>query len=216
MKVLDLFCGAGGASMGIFQAGFEVTGVDIEEQPDYPFEFILENALCVDLSGYDAYFASPPCQEYSVATLQWKTKGYDYPDLINDIRDKLVCTGKPFVIENVVRSPLRKDLLLCGQMFGKDLKYEVRRHRVFEIHGFKVPQIKHETHKGRVGDGRIISVFGHGGGKRYNHASSDLKIWKEAMQVPWMTKRRSVTESIPPYYTEYIFRHLKEFLDGRV
>lgn len=215
MKILDLYCGAGGASMGISQAGHEVDGIDIESQPDYPFTFyqgdaiqFLQTLIKRLPNHFDAYFASPPCQSYSYATTQWKNLGYEYPDLISITRELLLQTGKPFVIENVVGAPIRKDLMLCGSMFMENRKYEVRRHRIFEIHGFEVPQPDHKKHTGRVGDGRVISVFGHGGGVRYNHCTSRLDIWREAMNVPWMTKRRSITESIPPDYTKYIFSFL--------
>jgi hypothetical protein len=95
-------------------------------------------------------------------------------------------------------------------MFDDGRDYMVRRHRVFEIWGFEVPQPAHKTSHGggRVGDGRIISVFGHGGGTRYNHATSNLDAWRCAMGTPWMTKRKSITEAIPPDYTEYIFSYL--------
>ncbi len=212
MMVLDLYCGAGGASMGIVQAGHTVKGIDLYEQLEYPFEFYRDNAIDYmyyliesdQIDFYDAIFASPPCQRYSYATTQWKNEGRDYPDLISQTREVLEKTGKPFVIENVVGSPLRKDLVLCGQMFNLN----VRRHRVFEIHGFEVPQIKHEKHIGRVGDGRVVSVFGHGGGKRYNHCSSDINIWREAMGIDWMS-RKTITQAIPPAYTKYIFGYLK-------
>lgn len=216
--VLDLFCGAGGASMGISKAGFVVEGVDINHQPDYPFQFIQRDAITYLKNmlsnrypeNYDAYFASPPCQAYSVANKQWRNKGYEYPDLVEITRDLLLVTGKPFVLENVPSSPLRKDLELCMSMFDDGRDYMVRRHRIFEIHGFEVPQPPHRTSHGggRVGDGRIISVFGHGGGTRYNHATSNLDAWRCAMGTPWMKKRKSITESIPPAYTEYIFSHL--------
>lgn len=219
-KVLDLFCGAGGASMGISKAGFEVVGVDISSQPDYPFQFIQADAIpfvVIDymedkINTYDAIFASPPCQAYSVANRQWRNKGYEYPDLVNATRDVLLDTGLPFVLENVPSSPLRKDLTLCMSMFDDGREYMVRRHRIFEIHGFEVPQPAHATSHGggRVGDGRIISVFGHGGGKRYNHATSNLDAWRCAMGTPWITKRKSITEAIPPAYTEYIFSYLTE------
>lgn len=209
MKILDLFCGGGGASMGIHLAGHEVTGVDIVNQPEYPFTFIQADALTVSLEGYDAFHASPPCQAYSYATTQWKNKGNEYPDLLNLVRERLLKTGKPFVLENVQNAPIRKDVLLCMGMFDKDRKYTVRRHRIFEIHGFSVPQPEHKTHQGKVGDGRVISVFGHGGGKRYNHCACDMETWKQAMNISWITKRRTLTESIPPDYTKYIFSFLK-------
>ena len=69
-RLLDLFCGAGGAAMGYHRAGFEVVGVDIKPQPHYPFEFHQMNALvaagsAVLLRGIDVIHASPPCQRYS-------------------------------------------------------------------------------------------------------------------------------------------------------
>jgi hypothetical protein len=211
MKILDICSGVGGASMGIHLAGHSVTGLDIDPKQleDYPFEKILGDALTCSLEGFDAYFASPPCQRYSYATTQWRNKGNEYPDLISQIRDRLLTTGKPFVLENVVGAPLRQDLLLCGQMFDKpEKRFTIRRHRIFEIHGFTVPQIEHIKHTGIVGDGRVLSIFGHGGGVRYNHCSSKLADWKEVMEMPWAKTRRQVTESIPPFYTRYIFEYL--------
>jgi DNA (cytosine-5)-methyltransferase 1 len=214
MKVLDLFCGAGGASMGIHRASHEVTGFDNDYVAiqQYPFTKSCYDITLLtpeDLDRFDAFHASPPCQAYSYATAQWRGLGNEYPDLIDFTRNLLLATGKPFVLENVPNSPLRKDLMLCMSMFDDGREFMVRRHRVFEIHGFTVPQPAHEKHKGRVGDGRIISVFGHGGGKRYNHATSDLNAWKIAMGLPWVTKRRQVSEAIPPEYTQYIFSHLR-------
>lgn len=213
MKILDLFCGAGGASMGISMAGFEIEGMDINpialaEYPFHSYKFDITKLNPEDLRSYDAFFASPPCQHYSYATTQWRNKGNVYPDLIRYTRDLLLETGKPFVLENVVGSPLRKDLMLCMSMFDDGRAYMVRRHRIFEIHGFTVNQITHLKHDGKVGDGRIISVFGHGGGKRYNHATSDLQAWKTAMGMHWVNKRRNLTEAIPPEYTRYIFGQL--------
>jgi len=213
MKVLDLFCGGGGASVGYHRAGFEVMGLDINDQPDYPFPFIKGDAIKFledyvnNTSGKhyfdtDMFHASPPCQAYSYATTQWKNKGNVYPDLVKRVRELLLLSGVPFVIENVTNSPLRKDLVLCGQMFNLN----VYRHRVFELGGVIVPQIPHEKHTGHIGDGKMISVFGHGGGVRYKHCTSDLKVWKEAMGISWITKRKTLTESIPPAYTEYIGR----------
>ncbi len=128
-RLLDLFCGAGGASAGYHRAGFEVVGVDIKPQPHYPFEFHQADALEFPLEGYDAYHASPPCQAYSVCTKQEQKK--NYKKLIGSIRNRLIPTGKPFVIENVLgaKLDLRANILLCGTMFG----LPIHRHRIFEM-----------------------------------------------------------------------------------
>ncbi len=140
-KVLDLFAGGGGAAVGLYLAGFNVTGVDIVPQPRYPFPFILADAIEVDLEGYDCYWASPPCQGYSIMNnLPW-LKGRDYPLLILPTLERLEATGKPYVLENVMGARhgakgLQKRGLeahgleagyLCGAMFGKPFY----RHRLF-------------------------------------------------------------------------------------
>ena len=198
MKILDLFCGAGGASMGIVCAGHEVVGLDNNPEVlrEYPFECICADALEYPLGGFDAYFASPPCQAYSWAAKRW---GREYLDLIGETRARLLKTGKPFVIENVIGAPLRKDLMLCGTMFG----LKIFRHRVFEIEGFLVFQPHHFPHKYRIGQKGYVTVAGHGG-----DGSGKFGLWKEAMGIDWMSKK-SLTQAIPPLYTEYIFSHLR-------
>lgn len=221
MRVLDLYCGAGGASKGIVDAGHTVEGVDINKDllEHYPYLYlnigdalkVLDNIVDYHLQDqYDAFWASPPCQAYSYATTQWKNKGYDYPDLIDETRKRLVRIGKPFVIENVPNAPLRRDLMLCMSMFDDGREFMVRRHRIFEIHGFEVPQPEHKKHVGRIGDGRHLSVFGHGGGKRYNHASSKIDDWQIAMGINWTRKRKYLAEAIPPSYSKYIMSFLKD------
>ena len=105
-RLLDLFCGAGGAAMGYYRAGFDVVGVDIKPQPRYQFEFHQGDALeyCA-AHGYefDVIHASPPCQAYSVTR---SIHGNEYPDLVAVTRAALQATGKPWVIENVVGAPL--------------------------------------------------------------------------------------------------------------
>jgi len=158
LKALDLFCRDGGAAVGLFNAGFEVVGVDKLPRKDYPFEYIQKDVFDLDLEflkSFDFIWSSPPCQAYSFGTKWVRNKGKEYPDLVEPTRELLKKVGKPFVIENVPGAPIRKDLVLCGEMF--DLN--VLRHRYFEIHNFHVPQLKHPKHHGFVGSGEKIGVF---------------------------------------------------------
>ena len=142
-RALDLFCCAGGAGMGLHRAGFDVVGVDIYPQPRDPFEFRRADAMTFPLDGFDFIWASPPCQQFCALRTREDLSGY--PDLIDPIRQRLVATGKPFVIENVPGAPVRKDLILCGNMFG----LRSYRHRHFEC-SFPVEQPTHPKHVVRV------------------------------------------------------------------
>ena len=218
MRLLDLFCGAGGASMGYFMAGFEVVGVDINPQPNYPFEFIKADALEVDLSGFDAYAASPPCQGYSITKHLNPDKFY--PQLIYPVRDRLRATGKPFVIENVEQAKgyLYDPVTLCGSSFG----LRVRRHRVFETSGFKVPEVpcnhgwqqRHKPYKiyqsaSRGGERASGIVPVHGGNQLIG---GNERFYKSvAMGIDWMTPEE-LNEAIPPVYTFHIGKALMKKL----
>jgi len=209
-KLLDLFCGAGGASMGYYRAGFEVEGVDIKPQPHYPFKFYLANALEFPLGRYDAYHASPPCQAYTVAGIVHRNNGKVYPKLIEATRFRLLLTGKPFVIENVPPAAklLINPITLCGVQFGLG----VFRHRKFECN-FELPELPHIKHDGKIGDGKYFSVAGGAGrwkswGKVYRNVSKGtVAQWQEAMGIDWML-RKEIKEAIPPAYTEYIGKYL--------
>lgn len=198
-RLLDLFCGAGGAGMGYYRAGFDVVGVDINPQPHYPFEFHQADAMTYPLEGFDAIHASPPCQAYIRGGTVNKS---GRPRLIAPIRERLAGAGPRWVIENVPGAPLRVDLLLCGTMFGLD----VRRHRCFEIHP-RLPLLAPATcNHGR----RIAGVYGNPHGKRgawRGMLPSDLSTWCLAMGIDWMDSRE-LTQAIPPAYTEFIGRQL--------
>ncbi|MEZ5195082.1 MAG: DNA cytosine methyltransferase [Bacteroidales bacterium] len=121
MTILDTYCKAGGASRGYAEAGFQVVGVDIEPQPNYPFPFIQADAVeFIRKNGkdFDAIHASPPCQKFSCSTGSHRKAGKSYPDLIEPTRKALEATGKPFIMENVSQAPLRHDLILMGHMFN--------------------------------------------------------------------------------------------------
>lgn len=216
--LLDLFCGAGGASVGYARAGFDVVGVDIEPQPDYPFTFIQDDAIHflqtvvrygADIDGRPivAIHASPPCQA-SCALIkgnQRATAG-NHVNFIPQTRELLARTGLPTVIENVQGSDLRRDLTLCGEMFGLD----VIRHRYFEC-SFPVVAPTHVKHRGRVSgmrhgvwyEGPYAAVYGDGGGK------GSVARWQQAMGIDWTDNRRSIAESIPPAYSEYVGAQLR-------
>jgi DNA (cytosine-5)-methyltransferase 1 len=194
-RALDLFCKAGGASMGLHRAGFDVIGVDIEPQPNYPFTFVQADALRppFDLSCFDFIWASPPCQAH---TLCQRIRNNSHPDLIEETRAMLSASGRPFAIENVPGSPLRRPIELCGASFG----LRTYRHRWFET-SFPCAQpwhLPHETPQAKMGrapkDGEFIQVVGN---------FSGVEIARAAIEAPWMI-RDELREAIPPAYSEYI------------
>ena len=198
--LLDLFSGAGGAAMGYHRAGFSVVGVDLNPQPRFPFIFVQGDALeFVARHGkeFDAIHASPPCQRFSVASKCRPGLAEKYPDLIEPVRELLIASGKPYVIENVPGAPLLNATMLCGQMFGLALF----RHRMFESN-VELPFMLHGHSKvgskaGYVGGkhgwrpGRIVSVAGN---------CAPIAESKRAMGIDWMS-RPELAESIPPAYT---------------
>ena len=197
-KLLDLFCGAGGASTGYHRAGFDVTGVDLQDQPNYPFRFVQTDALNIHfIDFYDVIHASPPCQNYCWCTTKARNEGKTYPDLIEPVRKLLIDSGKPYVIENVVGAPLITPTYLEGTMFGLG----VIRRRCFETNWW-LPQPMYIPRKGTVKDRTYCSVAGNGG-----DGSNRVGDWKKAMDINWMT-REEIKRAIPPAYTEYIGRYL--------
>lgn len=208
-RLLDLFCGAGGCSVGYHRAGFDVVGVDINPQPNYPFEFHRADALEFPLDGFDAIHASPPCQAFSLATLYHPGAKDNHPDLVDPTRQRLLESGLPFVMENVVGSPLRKDAVLCGEMFG----LRVHRHRVFEIEGFLCMVPPHQPHRLRGADNNCHIEEGHTRIVAGNYSNHDDA--KNAMGIDWMD-RKELAQAIPPAYTELIGHQLMAHVGARV
>ena len=212
-RLLDLFCGAGGAAMGYHRAGFEVVGVDINPQPHYPFEFHQADALTYPLEGFDVYHASPPCQGYGITRNIHTCKGKDYPLLIPEIRQRLLDTSKPLVIENVPGAPLEYSVMLCGLMF----QLKVLRHRIFETNFFCM-QPGHPYHRDiEIGKDGYCCVVAHSavkGNSNYQYPARKA-MWVDAMKIDWMTKYE-LTQAIPPAYTEYIGKYLLESLAPEV
>ena len=201
MKILDLFCGAGGAGEGYKQCGFEVTGIDNILQPKNPHKFILADAFEYLISKgykYDAIHASPPCQAYSKSTLQWRNEGYKYPDVIKSLRKLLIMSNKPYIIENVPGAPLINPIYLNGSSFN----IKIHRLRLFETN-FKViqPKVPHirPVKMGRpVKEGDVLQPVGHFSGVSYA---------KKEMGISWMGQKE-LAQAIPPIYTKYIGKFL--------
>lgn len=210
VRILDLFCGAGGAAMGYRRAfpDAEIIGVDINPQPRYPFEFIQGDAMVLlgmpaYLDPFDLIHASPPCQRYSDLAKR-NRNAHEWPDLVPPTRAALVGRGVPYVIENVEGAPLVDPVMLCGTMFPG---LRVLRHRLFECsfpvtapaHGPHPLVFTHDKRKSHYGtldqDTAFVQVTGGGNATVANKAA--------AMGIDWMN-RHELNESIPPAYTEWI------------
>ena len=211
--ILDTYCKAGGAGMGYHKAGFDVVGVDIEPQKNYPFDFIQTDAIDFILDrgkDFDAIHASPPCQLYSISTAPMRKKGKEYPDLVNQTREALIKTGKPFIIENVPQAPVRPDIILTGNMFG--LHVLRKRHFESSVFMFSIPPIPEFR---KVGED-ICSIFGKCSQDRTPRHRFGFKTiresWAFAMGIDWHMTEAELSEAIPPAYTEFIGRQLIETL----
>lgn len=218
---LDLFCCAGGASMGLHQAGFDVIGVDRARQPRYPFTFVQADALRApfDLSGFDFIWASPPCQAHT--SMKTMHNAREHADLIPATRAMLAAAGVPWVMENVVGAPLDHPFTLCGTMFGLGVEdAELRRHRLFEA-SFLVltPDCRHGArdtigvYGGHVRNrrrARTSGVYGEGvrdSRRKFDKGVPDFSIdqGRAAMGIDWMTTAE-LSQAIPPAYAEHIGR----------
>lgn len=199
-RLLDLFCGQGGASAGYVAAGFEVVGVDIDPQPRYPYEFHQGDALKYLLEHwqeFDSFHASPPCQAWTNCQ---KIMGNEHPDFISATRAAFGLIGRPYVIENVPGAPLIEPVELCGAMFG----LETYRHRLFESNVLLVApeHPKHVARMTKMGRAPVPGEFMHIVGN-----FSGVDRGREVMGMAWAT-RDGLREAIPPAYSAWIGRQL--------
>jgi DNA (cytosine-5)-methyltransferase 1 len=214
-RLLDLFCGAGGAAMGYHRTGFEVVGVDNRPQPHYPFEFHQADALTYPLDGFDAYHASPPCQYYSrLRHLPW-LKDRVYWRSVPPVIELFKRLSAPWVIENVEDCwDMPDSFVICGSSIGLSLY----RHRRF-LTSFPVMLYSHQKHKHIITPGRASLSKRHHGMEGFREisresiaghvASADLA--RAVMGIDWMN-RSELSQAIPPVYTEYIGKYLIESL----
>jgi DNA (cytosine-5)-methyltransferase 1 len=234
-RILDLFCGAGGASHGYWLAGFEVVGVDIAKQPNYPFEGLQADALDVlwdiaheksPLGDFDAIHASPPCQHFTRYGNSVKDIKDRYEDLLAPTRGLLRETGLPYVIENVEGAPLIAPVILCGSMFDGEGTNDLKRHRLFETNWPLTPptQCNHFWNERK---------YPGGAWKRMNKKDPTirptspirftveigrwgipLETQKWAMGIGWGVNVRELSEAIPPAYTEHVGKQLMAHLSN--
>jgi DNA (cytosine-5)-methyltransferase 1 len=201
VRLLDLFCGAGGAAVGYHRAGFEVVGVDIVPQPHYPFEFHQADALTFPLDGFDVIHASPPCQGYTTMN---NRHGSDVPKLIIETQNRLADRAVPYVIENVpgAKRWMYEPFTLTGEMFG----LRVHRPRLFRTSWSIAPPSKPPRQHDPVAvygkqDGRLLWRRKDGTELRV----ADLATASAAMGIDWMDWDE-ICQAIPPAYTEWIGR----------
>lgn len=227
MRLLDLFCGEGGAGAGYAAVGFEVVGVDNDPARlrRYPFESHQGDAVQFLLQHgheFDAVHLSPTCTGYSRGTVALPNRLERYDRLIGVVREAANVVGRPYVIENVAgaRSELRDPVMLCGRMFGLEAIDDdgtplvMDRHRLFES-SFDLRQPVHAPHD------RSLQVAGSYGGARRDKEEArhvrrggyvpSVRVQRLLLETPWMSEK-GCQLSIPPAYTEFVGRHLMKSL----
>lgn len=215
---IDLFCAAGGASMGLYNAGFDVIGLDMQPHPRYPFPFVQGDALRppFDLRRASLVWASPPCQSHTAMRTMHNAK--KHADIIPATRELLRAYGGLYIIENVEGAPLEDPITLCGTMFGLGVRgAELRRHRKFETNfAVKQPRCNHGINRD------VIGVYGgHIRNRRRRALSKDrgvadfsIEEGKRAMGINWMTLME-MSQAIPPAYSEFLGRAALRALEKR-
>lgn len=210
-RLLDLFCGAGGCSVGYSRAGFDVVGVDSALQKHYPFEFHKADALeFLDehWSEFDVLTASPPCQDHSALSALVGTHGTGW--LLGATRALLRELPRPWVIENVASAKMRADVLLCGSMFGlrtyRHRRFELSHNLLMSVYAPAHPRhtVLTSTKKRRAcwDAGLNISVTGDIGST----------IGGLALDIDWMNGNE-LSQAIPPAYTQFVGEQILSALE---
>lgn len=227
-KLLDAFCGEGGAGEGYRRAGWDVTGVDNDPKrlALYPGECVEADAVEFILEHgheYAAIHASPTCTGYSRGTVAIPDRLARYDRLIGVTREALRMVGRPYIIENVAgaRPELINPILLCGRMFGLSATDDdgtpliLDRHRLFESNVFLMapPHPKHTP-------GQVAGAYG--GARRDKREAREIRkggyvppnvdVLRELLGTPWMSEKGCFL-SIPPVYAQFIGEQLLSALE---
>ena len=220
MKILDLFCGGGGAGRGYVLAGHQVLGIDTNPELEANYRRAGGWFKCMDwreaaetITDVDAHHASPPCQHDSIMSQCRPGVAAAYPDLVGPVREALAATGKPWIIEQPdsgrMRAKMHDPVMLCGTAFGLTVSigastWELRRHRLFESN---VP-LAGTSCNHRL---RTFPLYGHGypGNRREEFRGLDFaEAARRVMGIDWTKDRRELTEAIPSAYTRWIGEQL--------
>jgi DNA (cytosine-5)-methyltransferase 1 len=223
---LDLFCGSGGVGIGLERAGFDVLGVDIEDQPRYPFPFAQADAFtvlrtlcgkagvwfgdrCLNLKDVALIWASPPCQGDSA--MKHAHNSQPHPSFIRKTRRELQKTGKPWVVENVVGAPLLNPVMLCGSHFGLGARgYHLQRHRLFEAtFPIEQPACNHQKPVVGVYGGHVrlrAKSAGGSGTADFPHIKDKPSFMAEVMGIDRLMTMNEMSQAIPPAYAEHVGR----------
>lgn len=198
-RLLDLFCGAGGAAKGYDLAGFDVVGVDIVPQKNYPFEMIVADACEYPLEGFDVVHASPPCQDHMRFRAASPMRGTGW--MLEHTLGRLRASEKPWVVENVMGAPLPSPIVLCGASFGLGIPgFDLARHRQFSS---PVPLMGLAcVHR----PGRTIGVYGSGTNRWHlEKLGRGLTVADKrlALGIDWMTGK-GLAQAIPPLYAWWV------------
>jgi len=203
-RLLDLFCGGGGCSVGYARAGFDVVGVDIVRQHAYPFAFVQADALAYPLDGFDAVHASPPCKPFTALRHRDTPRLHlfdPHPDMLAPTLERFAALSIPWIIENVPGAPLPDAVVYCGSSFG----LRVRRHRLFASNlTIAAPPCDHDA------QGQPVGVYGNGGAwdRTNNPGGGGIKVAgadaADALGVDWTDYQPTLSQMIPPAFTEHI------------
>ena len=203
-RLLDLFCGAGGAAMGYHHAGFDVVGVDIKPQPRYPFEFVQADAMTYPLDGFDAVHASPPCQDHSTLSFMGEKHGTGW--MLAATLERLTAQNRPWAVENVPGASAAGAYVLCGKAFGLA---PLKRHRLFWTSvPMLVPQCTCNPRRDHtVGVYGELSISDRIHSRTRRTMRAGVETARRLMGCPWMTGPE-LSQTIPPVYTEHVGGYL--------
>ncbi|MFC8529163.1 DNA methylase, partial [Nocardia sp. NPDC057227] len=121
----------------------------------------------------------------------------------------LAAQPRPWIVENVMGARMRRDVVLCGSMFG----LRTYRHRQFAIDS-RIPLLPpvpwHPPHRVRTSTRARREAFAAG---MNISVTGDVGTWvgPACMGIDWMTGNE-LSQAIPPAYTHHLGTFLLDHL----